>query len=137
MLTSYAYSQAITREFPLCRTHDVRLVRLLSVHVHLVLFRIHGHRSNAQLVARTEHADRDLTAIGHQHRSNGFVFDLGRVLVLRDRPHTRQLRLAHCVHRDLLTAHGHGECGLRISICNLNVQYYKIILLEVHNNKTA
>jgi hypothetical protein len=44
-----------------CNKKTYRFVGLLSVHVHLVLLGVDGHRSNSQLVASTEDSNRDFT----------------------------------------------------------------------------
>lgn len=71
--------------------HDIRLIGLLSVHVHLVLLRVDGHRLDAQLIAGPEHTDRNLTTVGHQHGPDGLVLDFGgvRVMVEGRRPQTK------------------------------------------------
>ena len=47
--------------------YQVRLVRLVAVQVHPVLFGEYGHRPDAKLGASTKHANRDLSTIGAEH----------------------------------------------------------------------
>lgn len=71
-------------------SHNVRLVGLLSVHVHLILLRVDGHRLDAQLIASAEDPNGDLSAVSHQHGADWLVLDFRgiRVLVECRRPET-------------------------------------------------